>query len=486
MNGSRWLYLFLFLFSTQTASAVEAVVAYTVFHKPAGNGSDSAFIEIYWQINPNSLHYQKNEKGQLIAQVQTALSIQSDSSVVLRDRYVLKTTPLPPGEAAMQRLTELHRYYVPNGHFKLRLDLGETGFPNNNFQHLDTFSTQLPPSPFLTIQLLDTFFTSNTPSPFYKNGYQQLPSNINFLDEGHRQLHFYTELYQANSGQPASVLDFYISKKPQEQPFPRFQLKDTIKQNTPLISRLHSFDMSTLATGNYYLTAVLRDFQGNDLTTKSVFFQMVNKHPAEVKVVADTSKKKAGEDKYNYLDLSKTFVAKFSVPQLRAILKMIVPFADPAEANTIKNFFKNPDELYIRYFIFNYFGKNNKAHPEDAWKEFSALIKEVNREFNSGGTMGYETDRGNVYLKYGKPDERIHVANESGAVPYEVWRYNTVGKTSQVGLFLFYQPGFSASDYRLLHSTVPGEANNTNWRSVLYSSGQSGNNSRAEQYFGKQ
>jgi hypothetical protein len=53
------------------------------------------------------------------------------------------------------------------------------------------------------------------------------------------------------------------------------------------------------------------------------------------------------------------------------------------------------------------------------------------------------------------------------------------------GLFLFYRPSDVAQDYKLLHSNVSGEMQNTRWRDFLYVNGSGGNNgnSRAEQYF---
>jgi GWxTD domain-containing protein len=174
------------------------------------------------------------------------------------------------------------------------------------------------------------------------------------------------------------------------------------------------------------------------------------------------------------------------MPQLRAILKMLIPVAGPAEESAIRGFLNRPDEMYMRYFIYNHFASINKSDPGKAWKDFSDLIREVNKYYNSGTTMGYETDRGMIFLKYGQPDEDIRVPNEAGALPYEIWRYNVGRKVGGSGLFLFYSPGFMSSDYRLLHSTVPGERQNPEWRSILYSTGHSsGNvNARAEEYFG--
>jgi GWxTD domain-containing protein len=487
MNGSRWFLLAIMLCIAGTAHSIEAVVSYTVFHRFNQRGEDSAFVEVYWQINPSSLHYKKNEKGELVAQIQTAVSIADEQEVLMRDRYALNTKPALPGTAAAQSILEMKRYHVPAGQVHLRVDLGETEFPEAVFRYSQDLQVVAGKPPYQSrIQLLDTFFATAQSNAFVKNGYLQLPRVLNFYDEGQRRVHFYTELYGAAAADKKPLIrHFYISKKPGEFAIAHMQLSDTIRTAVPDgEGRRYTFDMSTLASGNYYINARLKDTSGAVLDTQSFFFQTINKKPEEVAAAPQDSTQKEGQEEVVYLDLTKTFVSKYNVKQLLAILRMITPIADPAEASAIQGFQRNPDEIYMRYFVYNYFGKENKAHPEVAWKEFSNQIREVNREFNAGGRMGYETDRGIIYLKYGKPDERVRVPNESGAVPYEVWRYNAVGRTNQVGVFIFYQPPFAIADYKYLTSNVTGELQNSGWRNMLYSTGRSsGNgNSRAEQY----
>ncbi len=480
--------LILMMGFSSNAGAVEAVVSYNVFHRTEGNGSDSAFIEICWQIDNNSIHYRKLGSGELFSEIQTSLSISNDTGIYTRDRFMLQTLPMLPAEASKHKIMDLRRYPLPPGKWKLQLALGETAFQKDTYIYKDSLKVLPFSKPaFSNIQLLDTFFSSTVPSPVLKNGFQQIPLPLSFLEDGRRQLHFYTELYTDNhTTDKLPTRYFYISKRPLDISYYNIQFTDTVSDNGPVHATLHSFEVGRLMSGNYYLNAILNDASGNRLTATSAFFQIVNKKPDAPPVIAsDTSKRELEAGKSNYFNLANTFVAKFNNMQLRAILLMILPQADPTEEVTIKNFFRRPDEMYTRYFIYNYFGKYNKLHPEEAWKEFSDKVREVNREFNGAGTMGYETERGIVYLKYGKPDERIRVPNESGALPYEIWRYNTIGRTSQVGLFLFYQSGSAAGDYRLLHSTVPGERFNPAWMNLLYVNGQSSGmgNSRADQYF---
>ena len=169
---------------------------------------------------------------------------------------------------------------------------------------------------------------------------------------------------------------------------------------------------------------------------------------------------------------------------------MLLPFSDADATNTINGFLKKPDDMYMRYFVYNYFAAINKDNPGKAWKEFSEKIVEVNKLFSTHGTRGYNTDRGFIYLRYGPPTEVITVESEQGSLPYEIWQYNTIMQINHRamanGVFLFYRPN-EVDDFKLLHATVVGEIQNEGWRNYLYTNGGGGNNgnSRAEQYLAK-
>ena len=157
------------------------------------------------------------------------------------------------------------------------------------------------------------------------------------------------------------------------------------------------------------------------------------------------------------------------------------------EAQDIKGFLKDPDEMYMRYFIYNFFHARNENDPEQAWKEFADKVREVNKMFGTTSSPGYQSDRGYIYLKYGKPNDIITVENEPGSLPYEIWQYNSIAvKDHRYSnqFFLFYRPADMITGFELLHSTLPGELHNNGWRNYLYTDGYPGNNSnsRAEQY----
>jgi hypothetical protein len=480
----RWLGLCIICLSLSAqSSALEVAFAYNLFYLQTPQGP-KPYVEVYWQIDNTKVGIKKQDDGTWLTKVKTSFSIVADTGVILNDAFVLQTPPAATVQQALsQNIIDLHRYSIPAGKVKMVLTLEDMQVEGNNFTHTDSVDATIEPAPtafYSGLQLLDTSYASTTKNIFYKNDRANIPLSTNFIDDHRGMLHYYTELYDMNllaNATPPLVQKVFVSKKMFEAPVYDLLQTDTITpgQITPVLG---SFDIRAQASGNYYLNIVLTDGKNERLASRAIFFQRSNKNPLEKIKAVDTS---TGPQKINVLDLNSTFVGKFSIAELKAILKMIRPISTPGEQNTIDGFIKRPDEMYTRYFVYNYW-KARGSDPKKAWEQYADKVREVNKLFSGGNARGYETERGQVYLKYGKPDERIVVMNEPGTLPYEVWQYNTPGKQSSQGIFLFYRPTYMVSDMILLHTTVNGELRNQQWRSLLYTGAASSTNSRAEQY----
>jgi GWxTD domain-containing protein len=493
---SKLGFCFILLFSAIHANAIDAVVAHTVFylHDSAHNNSLWPAVETYWEINPHTIHYSTTPEKTIIGRIKAHIIFTSDSGFVKDEQFILQTVPSTNvKDLGSHRIIDLRRYFLTPGTFHMKFILTDVADSINQYTYTDTFTIPAPVSTafYSGLQLLDTTVLSAAKTIYEKNGRQQIPVCTNFLDEPKHTLHYYAELYDANlvsKNDYPLVQKVYIARKPDESPIDNFIRKDTIKGGE--FSTLSGdFDIRYLGSGNYYLVATLENNYHAPVATNCLFFQRLNLHP-----MVDTVKKAAiatavdtGMESINVLNLNKTFVAKYDLGQVKAILKMLIPFSDNMAVNTINGFLKNPQELYMRYYIYNYFLNINKKDPERAWKEFSEKIIDVNKRFNGRITPGYETDRGIIYLKYGEPSEIITVENEPGALPYEIWQYNTLTQLNKKdipdAIFLFYKAN-ETEEFRLLHSTVSGEVQNTAWRRYLYlNSGSSSlDNSRAAQY----
>lgn len=494
------LLLLLIIGRISVSHALEAAFAHAIYYlpDPVHSGKINPYVEVYWQVNPMKIHYNTNSAKQIIGRILTSVTITNDTGRVIKsDSYIYQTFPCTNvDQLASLNILELKRYFLSTGQFKLEVVLKDLNDSTNVMHYADTVIVDaLPANKALygSIQLVDTSYVSDARTPFRKHGRQVLPLCENFFDTYRDKLNYYTEVYQLDK---VSSVDYplyqkvFISKKNGKDPILAYQKLDTINgRDVPYVDG--SFDISDLPSGNYYLTISLGDRQHNTVASASVFFQRSNKKPPRRDTAAvKNAMPDTAIDAVNVLDLTKTFLKKYDDAQVKAILKMLLPVSDQSATYTINGFLKNPDALYMRYYIYNYFQALDKDKPERAWKEYSDKVKEANKLYSKGATPGYETTRGFMYLRYGPPSEVVTADHERGSLPYEIWQYDNLkemtGRWVANAVILFYKPTEIDPDYRLLHTTIAGEPHNAGWRTFLYTSTEGGTNidSRAEQYIG--
>lgn len=495
----RFLLFLLLLGPLSQLLAIEAAFQHAQYYlpDPIFKGKINPYLEIYWQINPKKIRYNTNKDKKIVARIKTHVTIINDTGHVLKnDLYIYETLPASTvDELAYLNILELKRYFLSPGKYRVTVDLTDLNDTSNVASYSDTFTTSaLVAGAFYgDVELMDTFYASQIKTPFLKHGKQFIPLCDNFFDTYRNKLNYYTELYQLGKVSPQDfplIQSVHLSRKPGGDPMMKYQKLDTINtKDVPFIAG--TFDITDLPSGNYYLTFSLGTKQHATLTTKQLFIQRTNKRPAKPEVeekraeILDT-----GMENINVLDLNKTFLKKYDAAQVKAILKMLLPVSTPSEAISINGFLKKPEELYMRYFIYNHFSAIDKENPERAWKAFSDKVREANKLYTNHGKVGYETERGFMYLRYGQPSEVITVLNEKGALPYEIWQYNTLqdmaGHSEANAIILFYKASETDFDYKMLHTTVAGEPHNAGWRSFLYNTTDGGNQmtSRAEQCLG--
>jgi len=492
----------LFLAYCRPAQAIQATVSHTIFYKK--NKKDSSQLEanivLSWRAQNSTIHFKKNESGQFDAEMVCIIRLSNDTSIVKEETFIIKTPPQnKPEQVLHQLIADQYEYRVLPGNYEIELVLYEQNYKNELYQFTKQFEVPAAKKEqyFLSeIQLLDTSFFSNEKTIYSRNNRIDLSLGSNYLSERKDSVLFYFELYPNNQPKNKSKniwISSTISFRPLEAEIPDYIQNDTVTFFEKIQGFYKSFPIKKLKSGNYYLNTLLVE-DNIIIDKKSLFFQLYNPNPivskGSISSTLDSVKKEADSSEGTHvLDLTNTFVGKYTAVQVRTILKMMLHIADANEGNAINGFLRKPDELYSKYFIYNFWEKRDKVNPERAWKAYAEKIKEANRLFKGSGLYGFETDRGRVFIQYGKPNDRVIVNNESGALPYEIWQYYSLDKQPGPGIFLFYKSGNSMGDYILLHSTVIGEKRNGSWRSLLYNnsitgSGNIATDSRAEQFIG--
>ena len=93
--------------------------------------------------------------------------------------------------------------------------------------------------------------------------------------------------------------------------------------------------------------------------------------------------------------------------------------------------------------------------------DFYSRLMYANERYSMRSREGWDTDRGQVLIKYGRPTSIEPRLYERGYKPHELWQYNSLPGEGQA-LFVFADmDGFG--DFELIHSTVSGEPKMANW-----------------------
>jgi GWxTD domain-containing protein len=124
-----------------------------------------------------------------------------------------------------------------------------------------------------------------------------------------------------------------------------------------------------------------------------------------------------------------------------------------------------------------FWGKKSGSEALSAFRKFRRTVAEADRKYGNQTMKGYQTERGRVYIQYGKPDmveneisDRFRKAMVNlNTIPYEIWYYYAMEEpVKQTDVqFVFVQQNRGNNNYKLLHSSGIGEVRNTEWRRIV-------------------
>lgn len=448
----NWLIgCFASFFFIQTSFALDASVSLCSFKSPAQN-----YVEVYFHIVGKTMNFQTVGADLKQAGVNVIILFKQNGEIVKFDKFNLQS----PAAIIEKDFIDLKRYALQNGKYQVEVSLTDLNLETNSKNFVMDFEVRYDEEALYQsdIQLLVGFSKSEDENnPFVKNGIRVEPLPFNWYHKNTSQLIFYHEIYNADKViADAYFLSFYIKKEGNQETEKPVLISHKRQDAQPINPVLHSMDISALPSGNYVLTIEVRNREKELLSQKSISFQRSNPYLSmDSSLVQDSI-------------LSQEFVAALSPEEVEYSLRAIAPKV--SEDGEVLNLLIAEKNLQAqKMYLFGYWVKVNPNFPEIAYKKYMEVARAVDRLFKSGFGHGFETDRGYVYLKYGRPDDMISVEDEASAPPYEIWSYNHFPATNQNNVrFLFYNPSLSPGNYQLLHSTARGETNNPQWQLDLY------------------
>ena len=447
----RTVFFILFIISYLGAFAqLKFVLDYAAFKTPEGQ----AYLEVYLAISGRSLTYEVDSNGTFSGSAELTYLIEDGEKVIAFDKFQLNS-PNYEKTIEVSDMIDLRRMLLPNGSYTFTIiakDIKSKDKTEKTFD-LRTIEFKQEKLHFSEIQLANNVEPATTESPFVKNGFLISPNLTHYYKDTDSMLYFYVELYNSMNilGKEGKFLTEYaIVADGTNDVIDDFR---GIKRQDPveILPMIHSFDLRELPSGNYELLLKAVDQKNEVLAERRIKFENNNT------LLLD----------YSNVSASNTFVDSINdIAELAFYIKALNPISTPAERTFAENQLGYADLDFMKRFFLNFWKSRNSTNPEEAWLDYKTEIKKADELFGYGNIQGFQTERGRVFLQYGRPDVMRDVPYEYNTYPYSVWQYNKLGGQTN-RKFIFYSPSMEMLGYKVLHSNVMGEVINHNWEYEL-------------------
>ena len=449
MRNLLLTFFFLITFSI-TSFALDASVSFCAF-----KGGDQGYVELYLHFVGETIKHRELADGKLQAGVEVLVVFKQGEKVVKFDKFNLQS----PITERRKDFIDLKRYGLENGKYDLVVNIVDLQNGENKRQFSTPIEIGFTEAALAQsdIQMLASVKKAapGQSHSLVKNGIEVEPLPFNFYAKKMNELIFYNEIY--NSDQTIGetfFISFSIQKASEDETGEVIMTGYKKLEPASVIPVLQKMDISEVPSGNYLFNVEVRNRNKELLSQKAVFFQRSNPSfdPAP------------NPDE----ELADKFVSVLTDDELEFGIRAVAPLV-PNDAEMLNSIIAEKRTDAMKIYLLSFWSKQNPTEPEVSYRKYTEVAKAVDRQFNSGFGYGFETDRGLVYMKYGRPSDIISVEDEMSAPPYEIWSYNEFPKTNQNNVrFLFYNPSLSPGNYQLLHSTARTELNNPQWQLELY------------------
>lgn len=406
-----------------------------------------SYLEFYFDIDPISLTPNFTSDSSVSFNIEILILLQDSANNVLNFDKTICNSPTF-ASTAINRFAYATQMNVPENLSSIEVVLTDT---SSKLSNTFTFSPTL---------------NSNTSNNYISKPLLIITSNETaLLNKGGKNLNVDLEknYYPENKN-----IEFYIESLVAESKDPHFVRITLTEDNTSVLQRLIKFSanensLSTIANfpleslkkGTHELHAYLYNQKMECLDSTFVDFNYYP--PIEKQDINKLIEENSFISNINTID---------SMNFLIGSLEPIATLSEKIRINARATAFEDLRDRKI--FFYNFWEIRNPEAPDVAWQTYYDEVKKVNNNYRTPIKEGYESDRGRMYLKYGAPNTIAKRPNEPDSYPYEIWHYYKVSIYNNIK-FVFYSPDAVTNDYELLHSDMPQELRNPQWRTKLQS-----------------
>jgi GWxTD domain-containing protein len=421
------------------------------------NDDRKLFLELYYSFSQQSLKFVKTDNGyEAAGELDLTVYNKNNNMVTIQKQFrvpVSVSDTLNYNKAS--NLTGQVNLLLDSGSYSFKIKACDFNNQSDSVSYEDNLDLNRFPASNVAISCIQIASniqkSADKNSVFYKNTLEIIPNPDRLFGNNITNLYYYFELY--NLKEPYITNDYFIVSeitdlngnkiKSQEK---KFLLKNESKVE------IGSFDISDLPTNQYNLVIRVIDDKNKEAAMNLKKFFVYN---------SDTSKINYDKYKESYLLSEYT---KYTEEQLDNEFRHATYIVTDAEREQYKAL---KDIEAKRKYMYEFWKKRDQS-PITPINEFKLAyfdrFKYANQHFKYDFNEGWQTDRGRIYIVYGKPDDVERYPFEADRRAYEIWKYDNV----EGGVdFVFVDTGNATGDYSLVHSTARNELRDDNWQRKL-------------------
>lgn len=425
-------------------------------HSKLFSPDDGTYLETQMLFNAASVRYHASEKG-FQASVELTYIFEKENAVANFSKTIVKSPYTADSANAIADFLDVQRFFLPPGSYDLSIKLRDLNNPKDSGEIQQKIIIAAPTKDafFSDVIFIDTTIqnTSGKKSIYSRGGIDLIPRISGYNGPDRKKLTTYCELYQTDfhlGEQEDYIVIIDLLDAQSGEPIPQYRVMKRYKSAAaqPI---LQTWDISEMQTGNYIVRFEAKSRNNTTVAQQSASIQR-HSFSTPLDSIADEA-------------LARTFVGQIKKEDsLRNMLYCMRYVGTHFEQKFIDENWKKGDTTELKRFFYGFWRERNAIDPETEWRKYHNEIKIVEREFSLGQRRNHAcaTDRGKVYLTYGKPNTRAIQSREPNASPYEIWHYYQVPARSNAK-FVFYDRTLVTNNFVLLHSNVPGEPVDYQW-----------------------
>ncbi len=415
------------------------------------NDQQTNYFEIYYAFYPNHLSYDfSNDQYNGGVTIHAKLT-NNDTREMIIDKQVTLPIAIKDTNSASYRYPFASQagFVVPFGNYRLKVIAADLLNSARQDSVLFPISFSSYPSALSCSDLelcCSVKASQKKNDPFYKNALEVVPNaTLIFGVTEHPLVFYYLELYNLEAEKTYQVKK--VIKDTQGK-----LIRESLNSRKFGVSNATEVGMTnitSLYSGKYLYAIEISDTNSQLLAKREKAFFVFNPH---LKI-----------EPQEKLVVEKNQFSGLTGEQLSEEFQQAKYIATDEE---IQLFSQLTNEEGKRQFLSKFWAKilgGRLGRPPMDRLQYLSRVEQANEMYATVGKKGWQTDRGRVYILYGKPDDIERFPSISEYKPYEIWRYHKI----ENGVEFVFIDRLGFGNYLLYHSTKRGELRDDNWQENL-------------------